>query len=175
VIRKQRYQENVKAKVANLSSEWADQSWDDINAANMRLSKKLLQEKRTRRNIGTPIGLPMIRVEFEERDGAMGDSRNKSNITFGGLSPMEIDADMAQPSASSSSGAVFEAPPIASAIGQARQQPKRGTFVVYTFGTVKLGKVRRYRGSANAQAMCALTDTRGGPPVPVPLQMLSAP
>ncbi|MCP4244940.1 MAG: hypothetical protein GY772_30740 [bacterium] len=157
--KKQKYKISCKVKMANVAPQFRGIGWQAMNEENMKLAKNKLQSGCVRRNSETKIGVDMVEISPAES---------------GGASPAAPAATPAAPESRrghpAGSGGVSPAAP--ASLTTAPMLPRRD-FVVYTFGVQKLSK--EYKRSKVAQRIYALTDVRGGPPIAVPDQEVSAP
>ena len=149
----------MQAKVANVSEEFRT-SWDELNTANVALMHRKLADGILRRNEGVDIG-----VGLQEIGWTTGSSAQASS---GGVSP---DAPkMPRPprgSSSSSSSSTAVVPMMLAAPAPLR------SFAIYTFGADKLAG--RFRNSRAASEIRGMVSTKGGPPVPVPDELVCPP
>ena len=146
----------MQAKVANVSEEFRT-SWDELNTANVALMRRKLADGILRRNQGVDIG-----VGLQEIGWTTGSSAQASS---GGVSP---DAPkMPRPPRGSSSATTAVVPMMLAAPAPLL------SFAIYTFGVDKLAG--RFRDSRAASEIRGMVSTKGGPPVPVPDELVCPP
>jgi hypothetical protein len=164
--KKHRRKLEVQAKVANVSEEFRTSSWDELNTANVALMRRKLADGILRRNQGIDIG-----VGLQEVSWTAGPSTQASS---GGVSPDKnilagpLAKKMPRPFGGSSSSSTAVVPRML-----AEPAPPLLSFAIYTFGVDKLAG--RFRDSRAASEIKGMVSTKGGPPVPVPHDLVCPP
>jgi hypothetical protein len=169
--KKYRRKLEVQAKVANVSEEFRTSSWGDLDAANVRLMRRKLADGILRRNEGIEIGVALHEVRWGANSSAEASSGGVSPETVGAKKnkPAEpIEKKMPRPGSSSSSSTA--------ALPMTRAAPaplEVLSFAIFTFGVDKLAG--RFRESRTASEIRGMVSTKGGPPVPVPDELVCPP